>query len=124
MPEISSSFIISLSFSVSEKTGFTFKISKILTNINQIKLFFQKLNLLFKIDEKVSEEEKQLSKWLNRSEEALKIEFGKPDKIDFKNNSRNRFYVYTKEKLKIKCERIFEISSANKVVGFTSKNCF
>ena len=77
-----------------------------------------------KIDEKVSEEEKQLSKWLNRSEEALKIEFGKPDKIDFKNNSRNRFYVYTKEKLKIKCERIFEINPVNKVVGFTSKNCF
>ena len=77
-----------------------------------------------KIDEKVSEEEKQLSKWLNRSEEALKIEFGKPDKIDFKNNSSNRFYIYTKEKLKIKCERIFEINSANKVVGYTSKNCF
>ena len=77
-----------------------------------------------KIDEKVSEEEKQLSKWLNRSEEALKIEFGKPDKINFKNNSRNRFYIYTKEKLKIKCERIFEISPENKVVGFTSKNCF
>ena len=77
-----------------------------------------------KIDEKVSEEEKQLSKWLNKSEEALKIEFGKPDKIDFKNNSRNRFYIYTKEKLKIKCERIFEISPENKVVGFTSKNCF
>ena len=77
-----------------------------------------------KIDEKVSEEEKQLSKWLNRSEEALKIEFGKPDKIDFKNNSRNRFYVYIKEKLKIKCERIFEINPENKVVGFTSKNCF
>ena len=77
-----------------------------------------------KIDEKVSEEEKQLSKWLNRSEESLKIEFGKPDKINFKNNSRNRFYVYTKEKLKIKCERIFEINPGNKVVGFTSKNCF
>ena len=77
-----------------------------------------------KIDDKVSEEEAQLSQWLNRSEEDLKIEFGKPDKIDFKNNSRNRFYVYTKEKLKIKCERIFEISSVNKVVGFTSKNCF
>ena len=77
-----------------------------------------------KIDEKVSEEEKQLSKWLNRSEEALKIEFGKPNQIKFKNNSRNRFYVYTKEKLKIKCERIFEINSNNKIVGFTSKNCF
>ena len=77
-----------------------------------------------KIDEKVSEEEAQLSKWLNKSEAELKIEFGKPNKIDFKNNSRNRFYIYTKEKLKIKCERIFEINQDNKVIGFTSKNCF
>ena len=77
-----------------------------------------------KIDEKVSEEEVQLSQWLNKSEEELKIEFGKPNQIKFKNNSRNRFYVYTKEKLKIKCERIFEINPVNKVVGFTSKNCF
>ena len=77
-----------------------------------------------KIDEKVSEEEAQLSKWLNRSEEELKIEFGKPNLIEFKDNSRNRFYIYTKEKLKIKCERIFEINPVNKVVGFTSKNCF
>ena len=77
-----------------------------------------------KIDEKVSEEKVQLSKWLNKSEIELKIEFGKPDQIKFKNNSRNRFYIYTKEKLKIKCERIFEINPANKVTGFTSKNCF
>ena len=77
-----------------------------------------------KIDEKVSKEEAQLSKWLNRSEEELKIEFGKPNLIEFKDNSRNRFYIYTKEKLKIKCERIFEINTGNKVVGFTSKNCF
>ena len=77
-----------------------------------------------KINEKVSEEEAQLSKWLNRSEEELKIEFGKPDQIEFKSNSRNRFYIYAKEKLKIKCERIFEIDPGNKVIGFTSKNCF
>ena len=77
-----------------------------------------------KIDEKVSEEEAQLSQWLNKSEEELKIEFGKPDQIKFKNTSSNRFYVYTKEKLKIKCERIFEINRANKVIGFSSKNCF
>ena len=77
-----------------------------------------------KIDEKASEEEAQLSKWLNKSEVELKIEFGKPNKIDFKNNSKNRFYIYTKEKLKIKCERTFEINPDNKVVGFTSKNCF
>ena len=77
-----------------------------------------------KIDEKVSNEEKQLSKWLNKSEEELKIEFGKPDQVNFKNNSRNRFYVYTKQKLKIKCERVFEINNNNQVVGFSSKNCF
>ena len=77
-----------------------------------------------KIDEKVSEEEAQLSKWLNKSEEELKIEFGKPNLIEFKDNSRNRFYIYTKEKLKIKCERIFEINPGNKIVGFISKNCF
>ena len=71
-----------------------------------------------KIDEKVSEEESQLSQWLNRSEEDLKIEFGKPNQIQFKNNSRNRFYVYTKEKLKIKCERIFEINPGNNVVSW------
>ena len=63
-----------------------------------------------KIDEKVSEEEKELSKWLNKSEEELKIEFGNLTKLNLKDNSRNRFYVYTKEKLKIKCERIFEIN--------------
>ena len=34
-----------------------------------------------KIDTKVSEEEKKLSKWLNKSEEELKINFGKPNKI-------------------------------------------
>tara|TARA_A100001011_G_C13984069_1_gene704508 strand:+ start:45 stop:344 length:300 start_codon:yes stop_codon:yes gene_type:complete len=77
-----------------------------------------------KIDEKVSEEEALLSKWLNKSEEELKIEFGKPNQIELKVNSRNRLYIYAKEKLKIKCERIFEINSSNKVVGFTSKNCF
>ena len=77
-----------------------------------------------KIDQKVTEEEAKLSEWLNKSELELKIEFGKPNKIDFKNNSRNRFYIYTKEKFKIKCERIFEINPDNLVVGFTSKNCF
>ena len=77
-----------------------------------------------KIDEKVSEEEALLSKWLNKSEEELKIKFGKPDQVELKINSKNRFYIYTKEKLKIKCERIFEINPGNKVTGFTSKNCF
>ena len=77
-----------------------------------------------KIDEKVSAEEANLSKWLNKSEQELKLEFGDPNKIKLKNNSKNKYFVYTHKKLKIKCERIFEINQKNKVIGFSSKNCF
>ena len=77
-----------------------------------------------KVNKASEKETKKLSKFLKKTESELKIEFGKPDKVNFKDNSRNRFYVYTKKKFKIKCERIFEINNSNKVVGFTSKNCF
>ena len=76
-----------------------------------------------KIDKNVEKEEKELSKWLNQPESELKIVFGSPDKIEFTDQG-TRNYIYISEKLKIKCERIFEINRANKVVGFTSKNCF
>ena len=76
-----------------------------------------------KIDEKTIKEEKELSKWLNKSESQLKIIYGQPDKIEFL-ETRNRNYIYLSEKFKIKCERKFEISPKNIVVGFTSKNCF
>tara|TARA_B100001250_G_C19088301_1_gene481526 strand:- start:155 stop:418 length:264 start_codon:yes stop_codon:yes gene_type:complete len=76
-----------------------------------------------KIDEKTIQEEKELSKWLNKPESELKIIYGQPDKIEFL-ETRNRNYIYLSEKFKIKCERKFEISPKNIVVGFTSKNCF
>ena len=76
-----------------------------------------------KIDEKTTLEEKQLSKWLNKSESELKIEYGQPDKVEFL-KTRNRNYIYISEKLKIKCERKFEINPSNVVIGFSSKNCF
>ena len=76
-----------------------------------------------RIDKKVSEEEKQLSKWLNKPEEDLKSFYGQPDKVEFL-KTRNRNYVYITEKYKIKCERKFEVNSRNIVVGFSSKNCF
>ena len=76
-----------------------------------------------KIDEKTTLEEKELSKWLNKSELELKIEYGQPDKVEFL-KTRNRNYIYTSEKLKIKCERKFEINPNNMVIGFSSKNCF
>lgn len=76
-----------------------------------------------KIDEKTAIEEKELSKWLNQPESELKIVYGKPNKIIF-TDKRTRYYIYVTEKLKIKCERKFEINPNNVVIGFSSKNCF
>ena len=76
-----------------------------------------------KIDQTTELEKKELSKWLNKSEEDLKSFYGLPDKVEsFK--TRNRNYVYITEKYKIKCERKFEVNPRNIVVGFSSKNCF
>ena len=76
-----------------------------------------------KIDDTTAKEEKELSKWLDKSEEDLKSFYGQPDKVEFLGN-RNRNYLYITEKYKIKCERKFEINPRNIVVGFSSKNCF
>jgi len=76
-----------------------------------------------KIDKNVEKEEKELSKWLNQPESELKIVFGSPDKIEFTDQG-TRNYIYITEKLKIKCERKFEINPKNMIVGFSSKNCF
>ena len=76
-----------------------------------------------KIDEKTTLEKKELSRWLNKTESELKIQYGKPDKVELL-KTRNRNYIYISEKLKIKCERKFEINTNNVVIGFSSKNCF
>ena len=76
-----------------------------------------------KIDEKTLQEEKELSKWLNKSESELKIVFGQPDIVEFL-ETRNRNYIYVSKKYNIKCERKFEINPNNMVIGFSSKNCF
>ncbi len=99
------------------------------------RLFFQILYTLFlisligcqtvskKIEDTTVQEEKELSKWLNKTEEDLKSFYGQPDKVEFL-KTRNRNYVYITEKYKIKCERKFEVNPRNIVVGFSSKNCF
>ena len=76
-----------------------------------------------KIDQTTELEKKELSKWLNKTEEDLKSFYGQPDKVEFL-KTRNRNYVYFTEKYKIKCERKFEVNSKDIVVGFSSKNCF
>ena len=76
-----------------------------------------------KIDQTTELEKKELSKWLNKSEEDLKSFYGLPNKVEFL-KTRNRNYVYITQKYKIKCERKFEVNQGNMVVGFSSKNCF
>ena len=76
-----------------------------------------------KIDKTTELEKKELSQWLSKSENDLKIFFGQPDKIEFL-KTRNRNYVYITERYKIKCERKFEVDPKNVIVGFSSKNCF
>ena len=76
-----------------------------------------------KIEDTTDKEKRELSKWLNKTEEDLKIFYGQPDKVEFL-KTRNRNYVYITEKYKIKCERKFEVNPRNIVVGFSSKNCF
>ena len=76
-----------------------------------------------KVDEVTTKEKQELSKWIGKTESELTSSLGKPDRIDF-GNSRSRYYVYVSQKLKIKCERKFEINQNNMVLGFSSKNCF
>jgi hypothetical protein len=76
-----------------------------------------------KVDKVTQKEEQELSKWIGKTEAELTSSLGKPDRIDF-GNSRNRYYVYVSKRLKIKCERKFEITQNNVVLGFSSKNCF
>ena len=76
-----------------------------------------------KIENTQDQEQKKLSKWLDKAESELKNFYGQPDRIEFL-DSRNRNYVYVTEKYKIKCVRIFEVNPKNMVVGFSSKNCF
>ncbi len=76
-----------------------------------------------KVDAVSEEETKKLSRFLNKSTDELKIEFGKPDFIEVA-NSKNKIFVYYDSKFKIKCERRFEINPRGIVIGFSSKNCF
>ena len=76
-----------------------------------------------KVDEASKKEVKKLSKFLKKTENELKIEFGKPDAVEVMSN-KNKILVYYESKFKIKCERRFEVDQKNIVIAFNSKNCF
>ena len=71
----------------------------------------------------IRKENEKLSKFLQQPESELKIVMGEPD-IIIQGNTGTKFFVYTKKKYTITCERKFEIDQNKMVVGFTSKGCF
>jgi len=48
---------------------------------------------------------------------------GIPDKV-FYDDKGTKFFIYSKKKFTITCERKFEIDKNEVVIGFTSKGCF
>ena len=71
----------------------------------------------------IKKENEKLSKFLQQPESELKIVMGEPDSI-IKDDKGSTFFVYTKKKYNITCERRFEIDQNKMIVGFTSKGCF
>ena len=76
-----------------------------------------------KSEEIIKKENEKLSKFIQQPESELKIVMGEPDDIAY-NDKGSKFFVYTKKKYGITCERKFEIDQNNMIVGFTSKGCF
>ena len=48
---------------------------------------------------------------------------GEPDEITY-DEKGSTFFIYSKKKYNITCERKFELNQNKMVVGFTSKGCF
>jgi len=85
------------------------------------------LNSCQAIDEKsqklIKEENEKLSKFIQQPESELKIVMGDPNEIIYNDNGA-KFFIYTKKKYNITCERKFEINKNKMIVGFISKGCF
>ena len=76
-----------------------------------------------KTDEIVKEENKKLSQFIGQPVSELKIVMGKPTSIS-KSETGSKLLIYKTKKYGIPCERKFEISNNDMVVGFQSKGCF
>ena len=76
-----------------------------------------------KSQEAIKKENDKLSKFLQQPESELTIVMGEPDNIVY-DDKGSKFFVYTKKKYNITCERKFEIDQNKMIVGFTSKGCF
>ena len=71
----------------------------------------------------IKKENEKLSKFLQQPESELKIAMGEPNEVIY-DDQGSKFFIYTKKKYNITCERKFEIDQSRMIVGFTSKGCF
>ena len=71
----------------------------------------------------MKKENEKLSKFIQQPESELKIVMGEPNEIIY-DDKGSKFFIYTKKKYNITCERKFEINQNKMIVGFTSKGCF
>ena len=71
----------------------------------------------------MKKENEKLSKFIQQPESELKIVMGEPNEITY-DDKGSKFFIYTKKKYNITCERKFEINQNKMIVGFTSKGCF
>jgi len=76
-----------------------------------------------KTDEIVKKENKKLSQFIGQPVSELKIVMGLPYKEE-KSDTGTKVFVYKTKKYGIPCERKFEISNNDMVIGFVSKGCF
>ena len=71
----------------------------------------------------MKKENEKLTKFIQQPESELKIVMGEPNEITY-DDKGSKFFIYTKKKYNITCERKFEINQNKMIVGFTSKGCF
>ena len=76
-----------------------------------------------KTDKIGKKEVKEMSKFLQQPESELKIMMGEPNKITY-DNKGSKFFIYSKKKYGITCERKFEIDQNEMVIAVSSRGCF
>ena len=76
-----------------------------------------------KSDEVAAKENERFGLFVGQQVNELKLELGAANE-DFINELGNEVLVYKTKKYGIPCERKFEISSEDMVIGFVSKGCF
>ena len=76
-----------------------------------------------KSDEIAEKENQRFGEFVGKQVNELRLELGAPTE-DFINDLGNETLVYKTKKYGIPCERKFEISSEDMVIGFVSKGCF